>query len=71
MSDIPYQSASEGESCEPDFRQSRGAKPKLGAHSGRMLSGTTLSGQSENISTVEVVSATKKKRMKCGAVEKT
>ena len=47
MRDIPYQSASEGESGELNFRDATLANIQLGAQSGRMLSGTTLTGQLE------------------------
>ena len=46
MSDIPYQSASEGESGA-GFRDATLSYVQLGAQSGRILSGTTLSGQLE------------------------
>ena len=46
MRDIPYQSASEGESGA-GFRDATLSHVQLGAQSGRILSGTTLSGQSE------------------------
>jgi hypothetical protein len=46
MRDIPYQSASEGESGAGS-RDATLSHVQLGAHSGRILSGTTLSGQLE------------------------
>lgn len=46
MRDIPYQSASEGESGA-GFRDATLSNVQLGAQSGRILSGITLSGQSE------------------------
>ena len=46
MRDIPYQSASEGESGA-GFRDATLSHVQLSAQSGRILSGTTLSGQLE------------------------
>ncbi|MGH9959295.1 MAG: hypothetical protein ACREBC_19585, partial [Pyrinomonadaceae bacterium] len=52
--DIAYQSASEGCRLSRHLRGGQTAKPKLSAESRRILSGITLSGQSENIQGVGV-----------------
>src|SRR6185503_1196908 len=47
MRNIPLPSASEGESGRAGFHDGTESYVQLGAQSGRILSGTTLSGQSE------------------------